>query len=147
MRRVFVDTNVLVYVRDRSQPSKAKHAAAWLRALSRSEQAQPVLSAQVLRECYAAGLRKQVANIADLRADAAAYATFIPEDLERDFLTEAWAWQDRATLSFRDALLIAAACAAGCAIFLSEDLQPGRKFGQMEVIDPFSRAPQEILGA
>lgn len=50
MRRVFVDTNVLVYVRDRSQPLKAQQAAAWLRALSRSEQAQPVLSAQVIRE-------------------------------------------------------------------------------------------------
>lgn len=46
-----------------------------------------------------------------------------------------------------DALLIAAACSVGCTFFLSEDLQPGRKFGQMEVIDPFSRAPKEVLGA
>jgi len=37
--------------------------------------------------------------------------------------------------------------AHACAIFLSEDLQPGRKFGQMVVIDPFSRAPEEVLGA
>lgn len=92
-------------------------------------------------------MRKQAAAIADLRADALTYAAFIPDGLERDLLPEARTWQDRANLSFWDALLVAAACAFRCAIFLSQDLQPGRKFGQMVVIDPFSRAPEEVLGA
>jgi len=41
------------------------------------------------------------------------------------------------TLSFYDALVIAAAADAGCRVLLSEDLQHGRKFGGLTVQNPF----------
>jgi predicted nucleic acid-binding protein len=41
------------------------------------------------------------------------------------------------TLSFYDALVIAAAVDAGCRVLLTEDLQHGRKFGGVTVENPF----------
>ncbi|RME20778.1 MAG: hypothetical protein D6806_15770 [Deltaproteobacteria bacterium] len=40
-------------------------------------------------------------------------------------------------LSFWDALVVQAAVAAGCEHLYSEDLQHGRKFGKLEIINPF----------
>jgi len=39
-----------------------------------------------------------------------------------------------------DALIVAAAQAAGCQLLLSEDLQHGQKFGTLTVANPFRRA-------
>jgi predicted nucleic acid-binding protein len=41
------------------------------------------------------------------------------------------------TLSFYDALIISAALEAECDVLFSEDLQHGRKFGELEVVNPF----------
>jgi predicted nucleic acid-binding protein len=40
-------------------------------------------------------------------------------------------------LSVYDALIVAAAQDAGCPLLLSEDLQPGQKFGTLTVENPF----------
>ena len=40
-------------------------------------------------------------------------------------------------LQFFDALLLSTAARAGCSEFYSEDLQHGRSFGAMQVMDPF----------
>lgn len=41
-------------------------------------------------------------------------------------------------LNFYDALIVAAAAAAGCATLMTEDMQDGRKFGWLEVKNPFA---------
>jgi predicted nucleic acid-binding protein len=40
-------------------------------------------------------------------------------------------------LSFYDALIIAAALEAGCDTLYSEDMQHGRKFGSLAIVNPF----------
>jgi predicted nucleic acid-binding protein len=40
-------------------------------------------------------------------------------------------------LSFYDALIIATAADAGCAVLLTEDMQHGRKFGGVTILNPF----------
>jgi predicted nucleic acid-binding protein len=42
-------------------------------------------------------------------------------------------------LSFWDALIVRSAKQAGCSILLSEDLQDGRAFNGLRVMNPFSR--------
>ena len=54
--RVFVDTNVLVYSRDSSEPTKQPVAEAWRRALWQSRAGR--LSVQVLNEYYVTVTRK-----------------------------------------------------------------------------------------
>ena len=41
------------------------------------------------------------------------------------------------SLSFWDALIIQAAIDARCDVLLSEDMQHGRRFGELEVLNPF----------
>ena len=42
------------------------------------------------------------------------------------------------SVSFQDALVIRAAEQAGCERLYSEDLQAGRRFGPVSVVNPFS---------
>ena len=43
-------------------------------------------------------------------------------------------------LSFYDALIVAAAQEAGCDTLFTEDMQHGRKFGSLNIVNPFSEA-------
>lgn len=43
-------------------------------------------------------------------------------------------------LAFYDALIVAAAAEAGCPTLLTEDLQHGRRFGEVTIRNPFLRA-------
>jgi predicted nucleic acid-binding protein len=48
-------------------------------------------------------------------------------------------WSDRLRhLSFWDALVVRAALVSGCSRLLSEDLQAGRRFERLEVVNPFA---------
>lgn len=145
--KCFVDTNVLVYKKDRTSPSKQDRAEAWLTAAVRSDAL--VLSAQSLREYYYAALRKDRTpqSVQELRAEVVALGAFVPNELRIDYLAQAWALQDRHRLSFWDALLLASALAAGCTIFLSEDMNGGQKVETLTIVNPFATAPEAVLGA
>lgn len=146
--RCFVDTNVLVYAKDRSTaPSKQARAIQWLVALESAGAA--VLSAQNLREYYWAMLRKDRSPpaVANLRAEIGAMHGLVPEALHADFLQDSWRLQDRHGLNFWDALLIASALAADCTIFLSEDMSAGQKVETLTIVNPFMTAPDALFGA
>ena len=55
--------------------------------------------------------------------------------LELHAATRAFAEDHR--LSFYDALIIAAALEAGCDTLFTEDMQHGRKFGGLTIVNPF----------
>ena len=144
--RVFVDTNVLVYCRDASEPEKQGQAAAWMAALW--ERRAGRLSYQVLQEFYVTvtaklspGMDREAA-----RRDVQALLAWKPVPVEGRVLTGAWHLQDRYHLSFWDALIAAAAQAAGCRYLLSEDFQDGLEVGDVRVVNPFGARP-EILDA
>jgi predicted nucleic acid-binding protein len=60
---------------------------------------------------------------------------------------EAFLIEDQFGVRFWDALRLASANAAGCASFLSEDLNDGQVYGGVRVINPFRHAPEDVLGA
>jgi predicted nucleic acid-binding protein len=74
---VFVDTNVLVYARDASEPDKQPQALAWTEHLWRTRTAR--LSFQVLQEYYAATTRKLKPGLSPEQARADILLT---EDLQ-----------------------------------------------------------------
>jgi predicted nucleic acid-binding protein len=53
-------------------------------------------------------------------------------------LREAVRLQQRAKLSFWDALVVQAAIDSGCERLYSEDLNPGQRFGSLVVVNPFA---------
>jgi predicted nucleic acid-binding protein len=144
--RVFVDTNVLVYARDRTEEEKNRMALAWLSALWEARAGR--LSWQILQEYYVTVTRKLdfPRDLALAREDVASLVTWRPESIGIWTIDAAWSLEDRFQLSWWDALIVAAARAAECTHLLSEDLQDGQVLDGVTIISPFTHAPANILG-
>ena len=137
---VFVDTNVLVYARDASEPEKQPQAAAWIEHLWRTRTAR--LSFQVLHEYYAATTRKLKPGLTpdQARADVRDLLAWRPVPAGAELLEAGWSVEDRSGLSCWDALIVAAARVAGCEYLLTEDLQHGAELEGLRVVSPFRAA-------
>jgi predicted nucleic acid-binding protein len=144
--RVFVDTNVIVYARDRTDEEKHRRALEWLAVLWDERAGR--LSWQVLQEYYVTATRKlrPPRDTTDAREDVASLVTWQPIPVDVSVMDGAWAVEDRFGLSWWDALIVAAAQAGGCTHLLTEDLQDGQSFGDVLVVNPFVNAPDEVLG-
>ena len=133
----FVDTNVLVYAFDRSEPARRARAAELLSHLASTDRIR--LSTQVLQEFFVTVTRKIVSPIAVPRAlellnDLAAWpvATVDVASIRR-----AASLSDEARLSFWDALIVVSAVQSGAATLYTEDLNHGQMILGVEVVDPF----------
>lgn len=142
----FVDTNLLVYSRDRSEREKQPRADAWREALWRTGRGR--LSVQVLNEYYQVVTRKLSPGIPrpQARAEVRDLSHWQPVPLNQAVIEAAWDGEDRWALPFWDALIVAAALHAGCELLLSEDFSAGQDFDGLRVINPFQSAPEEVLG-
>lgn len=141
--KVFVDTNVLVYFRDSSEPEKQPRAAHWLTTLWESRLGR--ISFQVLTEYYVTvtqkldpGLSKQEA-----RSDVNSLLTWSPIAIDPPLLQAAWTIQDRHGFSWWDSLIAAAAQRQGCTYLLSEDFQDGQTIDGITILDPFRHTPAD----
>jgi len=143
---VFVDTNVLVYVRDRTDEGKQRRAAEWMAALWDEDAGR--LSSQVLHEYYVTLTRKldPVRSRAEAREDVGSLRAWTPLAVDHEVMESAWDVEDRYGLSWWDALIVAAALRARCSWLLTEDLQDGQEYFGIKVISPFTHRPEEILG-
>jgi predicted nucleic acid-binding protein len=128
--KAFFDTNILIYA---FAIDPRRDRAAEVIALG------GVINMQVLNEFTNVMHKKQklawpvvelaIASVHRMFADVRPLTTTIHSKaitLARDH-----------NVSFYDALIIAAALDAGCDVLFSEDLQHGRVFGALEVVNPF----------
>ena len=67
-----------------------------------------------------------------------------PVTVDDMILERSWKIQDRYQLSFRDALIVAAARAASCRYLLTEDLQADQELDGVVVVNPFFRDPGSL---
>ena len=141
---VFVDTNVLVYARDTTEPDKQRRAHAWLEHLWRTQSGR--LSTQVLNEYYVTVTKKLRPGLtsAEAQRDVRRFLTWFPWPLDEHVIEAAWAVEQRHRTSFWDALIVAAAQLAGCDTLLSEDFTHGREFEGVHVVDPFRTEPADL---
>jgi predicted nucleic acid-binding protein len=141
---VFVDSSVLIYVRDSADPEKQAQAAAWMGELWRSRRGR--LSSQVLSEFYVTVTQKLRPGLdrESARADVRMLSAWQPIPLDEPVFDEAWHIQDRYGLSFWDALIVGAARVCGCGYVLSEDLQDGQDLAGIRVVSPFLHHPADI---
>lgn len=141
--RVFVDTNVFVYARDSADKAKQLRAAAWIRRLGRTEGR---TSMQVLNEYYVTVTRKLDPGLRpdDARSDVRNLLLWRPVAVDRAVVEQAWTMEDRFSISFWDALVVAAAKLQSCTHLLSEDLQAGQDLDGVVVVDPFDTDPSAL---
>ena len=142
---VFVDTNVLVYVRDRSEASKQRRAAEWMGRLWETGLGR--LSYQVLQEYYVTLTTRldPPRSTEDARDDVGALRAWNPVGIDHQTIEGAWDVQDRYGYSWWDALIVAAALQSGSRYLLTEDLHTGQVIDTMTIISPFAQDPEEIL--
>jgi predicted nucleic acid-binding protein len=126
----FFDTNILIYAQQTG--AKADRARALFAGGG-------MLSVQVLNEFTAVSRRKQRSDwngIAEAISDALVLVDR-PLELTLDLNAAARALAEKHQLSFYDALIVASAIQAGCDTLFTEDMQHGRKFGGLTIVNPF----------
>lgn len=135
--RVFLDTNVLVYLFDADDPAKQRRVQALLS--NRELRAQIMLSTQVLQEFYVAVTRKLATPLSlDAAFQAVQDLTSFPiVQIDTPLILLAIQRSNTAKLSFWDALILEAALIAGAAVLYSEDFQDGAVYGRLRVANPF----------
>lgn len=135
--KVFIDTNILIYAHDDDAGDKQITAKNILAGLAKDRTG--ALSMQVLQEFYANVTRKLATplpqKVARAIIDDFAHWCVVttPEEIRLAFRIE-----DEATISFWDALIIAAAVKSGAARVLSEDLDHGQRIAGVLVVNPFA---------
>lgn len=132
----FLDTNILVYTFDETDPDKRRRAETLVNeSLARHT---GCISFQVVQETLNILIRR---------------LGFVPEDTRRalqQILIPLWqvypsaalyqdaiSIQGRYGFSFYDSLIVAAALEAGCARLYSEDLQHGQQIQRLAIVNPF----------
>ena len=141
----FVDTNILVYFRDTSEPEKQKISANWLKTLWENQTGR--ISIQVLNEYYVTVTRKLKPGMTEslARQDIKNLMAWHPVTVDLSIIENSWLIQDTYQFSWWDSLIVAAALKANCSILLSEDLQHGRHIQDLTIIDPFQSDAGQML--
>lgn len=136
---VLVDTNVLVYAYDRSEPVKQRRALELLDYLARSQRG--LLSTQVLSEFFVAVTRRIAAPLS-LEEAAPRVAAYVHGwnvvEVTGLIVLEAIRGVQQHSLSFWDAQLWATARLNQVPLLMSEDFNSGATVEGVRFVNPFA---------
>lgn len=134
---IFVDTNILVYSRDLSEPAKQAEALGRLSVLWQNGTGR--ISTQVCNEYYTTVTQKLKPGLSKDEAwqDVEDLFAWQPLAVDKKVLIKAKTCQSRYQLSWWDSLIVSAAYYCNCDTILSEDLNNGQKYFDITVDNPF----------
>jgi predicted nucleic acid-binding protein len=132
----FVDTNVLVYAVDDTEPKKRDIAR---QTLGSNRYGEFVLSAQILSEFYVTVTRKLTEPMSEAKAaEVVDWLSLRSRVLIDNGLVKSAVQISRSSqISYWDGLVVAAAARAGCERLLTEDLKDGQVIGSVCIENPF----------
>jgi predicted nucleic acid-binding protein len=133
--RSFLDSTLLVYTDDRSEPRKQEAALALVELCRRRSSG--VVSSQVLQEYFVAATRKLGVPAEIARRKVELFARFDLFVIGLDDILAAIDLHRLHRFSLWDALIVRAASRSGCSVLFSEDLQHGRRIDGLEIVNPF----------
>lgn len=134
--RFTLDTNLLVYSVDNA--GGARHDLA-REIVDRAVESECWLTLQALGEFYVAVTRKGITPPAEAAAQAADWLELFPTvAASAAGIRVALAAAAAGHASYWDALLVATAAEAGCAIVLTEDMSDGSVVGGLRIHNPFA---------
>lgn len=140
----FVDTNVMLYLKDPQDTRKQTIAQNWVAALAARDLL--VISPQVMNE-FAYNILRKFPHVArdELANFLFAMQPWCKAPLTAATCLDGLSLHARYRFSFFDSTLIAAALAYGCDVFLSEDLAGGQQIGDLTILNPFTTAIETVL--
>jgi predicted nucleic acid-binding protein len=136
--RHFLDTNIFVYTFDLEAPTKAKRAEDLIADALASGSG--MISYQVAQEFVATARKPFQTPMSFEQIERYWLTTLRPLLLVHSspgLFIRALDLARRDQLSWYDALIVAAAIQGGCEVLYSEDMQHGRRFGDLVVQNPF----------
>lgn len=136
--KYFLDTNVIVYSVDLTSPLKRKRARELVTDGTTNKLG--VISYQVVQEFVNVAIRKFRSAVAQTDLEEFLRGVLFPMMAVPSspwLFLDALRLQDANRLSWYDALIVAAAIQGRCKILFSEDLQDGRRFGDLVIENPF----------
>ena len=134
--RSFIDTNLLIYTDDGANPIKQQQAIALLETGWNHKNM--VLSTQVLQEYFSAATRKLGIPLETAQRKIALLAQRVEVfSIEAEDIVLAIDLHRLHKFSFWDALIVRMAQKTACTVLYSEDMQSGRKLGNLMIINPF----------
>jgi predicted nucleic acid-binding protein len=134
MSKVFLDTNILIYSLDQSDPDKQSRCRKLIRSLTSDNTG--VISTQVMQEFYVASTSKLGAEpliVKDILRSLERFETVI---INPALIKEAVDCSIINRISFWDALIIAAAESAKCKLLWTEDLNNGQIIRGVRIENP-----------
>jgi predicted nucleic acid-binding protein len=136
--KYFLDTNIIVYSFDTSQPVKRERALALVEGALQSGLG--VISTQVIQEFLNVATRKFAIPLKT--EDCKVYLKRVLGPLCKVYPDQALYeasldLQQETNYSFYDALILASALRVGCEILYSEDFQSGQQIYGVRIITPF----------
>jgi len=133
--RCFIDTNILIYAESQDEPIKQRIALDLIRHL-RFERL-GVVSTQVLNEYIQVSLRKLGLPHAHIREQLRCYRQFDLAAVTPETIELALDLHQSHALSYWDALIVASAHIAGCAVLLTEDMGASQVLAGVKLVNPF----------
>jgi predicted nucleic acid-binding protein len=131
-----VDTNVLMYAHDPRNPEKQRVAVSLIESLMDAvlpwQVACEYVSASKKLESFGYGREQAWQDIRELRL---VWASLLPS---WEVMDRAQQLLDRYSLSYWDAMIIAACLEAGVARLYSEDFSGYKRIDGLEIVNPFS---------
>jgi len=133
----FVDTNILVYARDSTEPEKQPIAKQWITHLWQQESGR--ISTQVMNEYYVTVTQKLKPGLSreQARADLRTLTVWQPLEISTQLIESSWDIQDQFAYSWWDTLVITASLFLDCKYLLSEDMQHQQNINNLTIINPF----------
>ncbi len=133
----FLDSNILVYAFDTLEPTKRARSRELIESLPAEG---IVLSAQVVNEFFFTVTRKLRRPISISEAEEAVrgLSGFRILPLDHRLSLAAMEIVRKHQLSIWDALIVQSAIEGRCRTLFSEDFQNGRKYGALNVVNPFA---------
>ena len=133
--KVFLDANIFVYAHDAGSPDKQSQSRQLITKLTATGDG--VISTQVMQEFYIAATRKLRVQPLAAKGVLKTLAVFEIVQVTPQLIHEAVDCSILNELSFWDALILAAAAAAGCSAVYSEDLNAGQTILGIKIQNPF----------
>ncbi|MCF8354169.1 MAG: PIN domain-containing protein [Melioribacteraceae bacterium] len=134
-KKIFIDTNILIYSIDKADRKKRKIARDLLREIIHLKSG--VLSTQVLQEFYVASTRKLNAKPKISKEIINSFTLFEIVEINLSMINDAIDLSVSHKLSFWDSLIVISASYANCSTIVTEDLNHGQRIHGVEISNPF----------
>ena len=134
-KRVFFDSNVIVYAQDTTEPWKRERAQTLICDAFTDDTA--VISGQVLGETFVTLVKKLGFDVEKAADEIRMLSQMKVVEISSSLVLRALQIKIECQLSYWDSLIIAAAEAASCETVWSEDLNDGQVYAGVRVRNPF----------